>query len=130
MCYPFWPTKEGEPLQFNKLIITLQSQVEKLGGYTVRKLEIKEDKVRWGERERERRMKIPVLIKKIVGEMLQPCKFLLQLQPVSFVVTLYNFTEWREHSVPSAIPGVLTMLEDINKVQRTTGNKPITVICK
>ena len=82
------------------------------------------------ERERERRMKIPVLIKEIVGEMLQPCKFLLQLQPVSFVVTLYNFTEWREHSVPSAIPGVLTMLEDINKVQRTTGNKPITVICK
>ncbi len=44
MCYQYWPTRICEPMQFNKLIVTLQSENKKLG-YYIRKFEIKEDRV-------------------------------------------------------------------------------------
>ena len=41
VCYQYWPTKVGEPMQFNKLIVTLQSVDKNLCFYT-RKFEIKD----------------------------------------------------------------------------------------
>ena len=55
---------------------------------------------------------------------------LLQAQPTSFVVTQYQYTEWSEHSCPVNYENMLVLLEDLNKVQRSSGNKPITVMCK
>ena len=49
---------------------------------------------------------------------------------ISFVVTQFHYTDWTEHSCPRNPDGVLTMIEDLNKVQHITGNKPITVMCK
>ena len=54
----------------------------------------------------------------------------IQPLPNLFVVTQFHYTDWTEHSCPNNPTGILTMLEDLNKVQRNTGNKTITVMCK
>lgn len=51
------------------------------------------------------------------------------LLPNPFVVTQFHYTDWTEHSCPRNPVGILTMIEDLNKVQHITGNKHITVMC-
>ena len=46
------------------------------------------------------------------------------------MVTQFQFIGWPEQGRPDTSQGVLQMAESINAVQRSTGNKPITVICK
>ena len=50
--------------------------------------------------------------------------------PTTYVVTQFHHTEWTETSCPSDSNGILSLLEDVNKTQRRSGNKPITVMCK
>ena len=59
-----------------------------------------------------------------------PSAFGSDKTPVSFVVTQFHFTGWEEQGRPDVSMGILQMSESINVVQRSTGNKPITVVCK
>ena len=43
-CYPFWPVRLGEQETYGKLLVTLQEE-EPGKEYTVRKFEIKDEKV-------------------------------------------------------------------------------------
>ena len=45
-AYPFWPSKEDEPTQYGKLVVTLQSK-SSYNDFHVRKFLVREDKVRW-----------------------------------------------------------------------------------
>ena len=48
----------------------------------------------------------------------------------SFVVTQFHYTSWQEGRVPSNTDSMIEMLNKIMKVQMTSGNKSITVMCK
>ena len=50
--------------------------------------------------------------------------------PICFVVTRFHFTGWEEQGCPDVSTGILQMSESINVVQRSTGSKAITVVCK
>ena len=56
--YPFFPSKEEEPVKYGKMLVTLQSKAS-YTDFIVRKFSIQEDKVLygvWGEwREKERK---------------------------------------------------------------------------
>ena len=43
-CYMYWPTKEGEPVEYGRIKVTLQSEVPS-GDYIIRKLHICNEKV-------------------------------------------------------------------------------------
>lgn len=43
-CYMYWPTKEGEPVEYGKHKVTLQSETVS-GDYIVRKLQVINEKV-------------------------------------------------------------------------------------
>lgn len=45
-CYPFWPSKDSEKVQYGKVYVTLQSTTT-FDRFTQRKLMIHEDKVKW-----------------------------------------------------------------------------------
>ena len=44
-CYMYWPTKEGEPVEYSKHKVTLQSETPS-GDYIIRKFLIQNEKVR------------------------------------------------------------------------------------
>ena len=43
-CQMYWPTKEGEPVEYGRIKVTLQSETTS-GGYVIRKLHICNERV-------------------------------------------------------------------------------------
>ena len=43
-CYMYWPTKEGEPTEYGRMKVTLQSELPS-GDYIIRKLLVVNQKV-------------------------------------------------------------------------------------
>jgi len=47
-----------------------------------------------------------------------------------FQVTQFHYIEWPEHGKMAATAGVIEMIDVLTKAQISTGNRPITVMCK
>jgi protein tyrosine phosphatase len=47
-----------------------------------------------------------------------------------FTVTQFQYVKWPEDGVPQSTTGILEVANLVQKVQMTTGNKAITVMCK
>ena len=43
-CYMYWPTKEGEPVEYGRMKVTLQSETQS-GDYIIRKLLVCNERV-------------------------------------------------------------------------------------
>ena len=48
----------------------------------------------------------------------------------SFTVTQFQYLKWPEDGVPQSTTGVLEVANLVQKVQMSTGNKAIVVMCK
>ena len=101
MCHPYLPTECGIAETYGKHTVTLNE--EDVGGdFTMRKVEIKAG-------EGQARMS--------AGK-------------TGFTVTQFHYTEWPEDGVPQSTTAVLEVANLIQKVQMSTGNKAIVVMCK
>ena len=54
----------------------------------------------------------------------------MSVRNAGFTVTQLHYTKWPEDGVPQSTTGVLEMANLIQKVQMSTGNKAIVVMCK
>ena len=45
-------------------------------------------------------------------------------------VTQFQFMVWPEHETPSLTSSLIELIDNVNKVQMGTGNKPMIVMCK
>ena len=52
-----------------------------------------------------------------------------QLSP-SYIVTQYQYLAWPPNGKPTSTASLLEVIENVEKVQMSTGNKAITVMCK
>ena len=50
--------------------------------------------------------------------------------PSSHPVTLFHYLRWPKHGIPRVTFALLQLIENVNKSQMSSGNKPITVMCK
>ena len=149
----FWPTGEGIPVTYGKLIVTLQSE-EQGGELVTRKFEIKDDKVNVIRVLPVAHLISPMGVDGIIFQILVMShlqlwvrvKYFLLIslclqsqsssslggpsKAQSFVVTLFHYPQWPEKGRPSDVTLLLQVIESLNVVQRNTGNKPITVMCK
>ncbi len=48
----------------------------------------------------------------------------------SFVVSQFQYLEWKHSTVPDDTGPMIEMIEKVEKVQLSSGNKAITVMCK
>jgi protein tyrosine phosphatase len=46
------------------------------------------------------------------------------------IITQFQYIRWPEDSVPQSTTGILEVANLVQKVQMTTANKPIVVMCK
>ena len=52
-----------------------------------------------------------------------------QVSPV-VKVGVFHYLRWPKHGTPRGTSALLQLIEYINKTQMSSGNKPITVMCK
>ena len=97
----YWPINEGNSATYGKIVVKLYSE-ENHGDYIVQKFELMEDKQRTS----------------------------LSFSPSSLYVTQFQFLRWPEHSPPQETSSLLELVDKVNKVQMSSGNKAITVMCK
>ena len=45
-------------------------------------------------------------------------------------VSVFHYLRWPKHGTPRGTSALLDLMQYINKTQMTSGNKPITVMCK
>ncbi len=50
--------------------------------------------------------------------------------PTGFSITQFQFLKWQENAVPNTISAILEIANLVQKVQMSTGNKPIVIMCK
>ena len=91
---------EGEPQMFGKVMVTKLSH-EKRGDVVVRRFEIDEKKQ----------------------------SSLLDLK-TAFIVTQFQFLVWKEDESPPIASHLVEMVDNVNKVQMGSGNRPMVVMCK
>ena len=48
----------------------------------------------------------------------------------SFTVTQFHFMVWPERETPPITSSLIELVDNVNKVQMGSGNRPITVMCK
>ena len=48
----------------------------------------------------------------------------------SMTVILFHCMQWPKHGSPQAISALLELMNNINRVQMASGNRPITVMCR
>ena len=91
---------ENEPQTFGKLMVKKLSH-EKHGDVIVRRFEIDETK--------------------------QPSLAGLK---TAFTVTQFQFLVWKEDETPPITSHLIDMVDNVNKVQMGSGNRPMIVMCK
>ena len=91
---------EDEPLTYGKLMIKKLSH-EKRGDVIVRRFEIDEKKQ----------------------------SSLVDLK-TAFTVTQFQFLVWKEDETPPITAHLIEMVDNVNKVQMGSGNRPMVVMCK
>ncbi len=50
--------------------------------------------------------------------------------PTGFSITQFQFLKWQENAAPNTTSAILEIANLVQKVQMSTGNKPIVVMCK
>ena len=98
--YRYWPKREGRTEEYGDCIVTHQS-FEVHGDYIIRKLEVSKHYTHGAT---------------VTAESLK--------------VTLFHFTQWKEKEHLRNNSSLLSLIEDVNRVQMNTNNKPIMVMCK
>ena len=86
---------------YGDFVVTQQS-IEAFGDYVVRKLEVSK----------------------------QSSEAAAVMSEPSLVVTQFHFTRWKAKEYPHRSASLLDLIQDVNRVQMNTNNKPIVVICK
>ena len=91
---------EDEPQTFGKLMVKKLSH-EKRGDVIVRRFEIDETK-----------------------------QTSLMGLKTAFIVTQFQFLVWKEDETPPITSHLIDMVDNVNKVQMGSGNRPMIVMCK
>ena len=102
MCHPYLPAKRGSAATYGNYVVTLNKQ-DVYGDFAVRKVEITESQARMSASSNA---------------------------DAGFTVIQLHYTRWPEDGVPQSTTGVLEMANLVQKVQMSTGNKAIVVMCK
>ena len=102
MSSHYWPGEGDDPETFGKVTVKKVAQ-QTHSDYVLRKFEIDEQK--------------------------DQASSLLSIK-TSFTVSLFQFKEWPEHKCPQEAAPIIDLINCVIKVQMTTGNKPIVVMCK
>ena len=48
----------------------------------------------------------------------------------AFTVTQFQFLVWKENEIPSIASHLIELVDNANKVQMGSGNRPMVVMCK
>ena len=99
-CY--WPTTEGVTKSYGQITVKLLLE-EKYGDCDMRKFEVNEDKASH---------------RGVVGV------------KTAFTVTQFHFLSWPEHEAPPITSSLIELINNVNKVQMGSGNRPMIVMCK
>ena len=105
-CHTFLPDHKGDSEVYGKIAVKLVSK-ETTIDYTIQQLEVSEDKPH------------------PQGHASSGVE-----QPVVKVVGVFHYLRWPKHGIPRGTSALLELIQYINKTQMTSGNKPITVMCK
>ncbi len=54
----------------------------------------------------------------------------MSVAPTGAIITQFQYLRWQENSVPNSTTAILEIANLVQKVQMSTGNKPIVVMCK
>ncbi len=54
----------------------------------------------------------------------------MSVAPTGTSITQFQYLRWQENSVPNSTTAILEIANLVQKVQMSTGNKPIVVMCK
>ena len=100
VSHTYLPEHIGECEVYGKVLVKVVSQ-QNSTDYIIRQLEIFEDKP-------------------------HPQGFVPSPHPV----TMFHFMCWPQYSIPQVTSTFLQLIEDVNRAQMSSGNKPITVMCK
>ena len=97
----YWPKFKDVTETYGDFAVTQQS-IEAFGDYVVRKL----------------------------GVSKQASEATAVASEPSLVVTQFHFTRWKAKEYPHHSASLLDLIQDVNRVQMNTSNKPIVVMCK
>ena len=101
-CCPYLPEHKGDCEVYGKIRVKLISK-ETTTDYVIQQLEVYEDKPHsQGHASSEAVVKVGV----------------------------FHYVRWPKHGTPRGTTALLDLIQRINKTQMTSGNKPITVMCK
>jgi protein tyrosine phosphatase len=101
VCHQYWPLDQKSSETYGRYFVTLNKQ-EISGDYVIRKLDITDSQSR-------------------------------SVAPggaASFTVTQLQYTRWPADGVPQSTTGILEVANLVQKVQMSSGNKAIVVMCK
>ncbi len=54
----------------------------------------------------------------------------MSVTPTGTSITQFQYLRWQENAVPNSTSAILEIANLVQKVQMSTGNKPIVVMCK
>ena len=101
-CCPYLPEHKGDSEMYGKIQVKLVSK-ETTTDYVIQQLEVSEDKPHpQGHASSEAVVRVGV----------------------------FHYIRWPKHGTPRGTAALLDLIQHINKTQMTSGNKPITVMCK
>ena len=104
-CHTFLPDHKDDSEVYGKIAVKLVSK-ETTTDYTIQQLEVSEDKPH-PQGHASSGVEQPVV-----------------------KVGVFHYLRWPKHGTPRGTSALLELIQYINKTQMTSGNKPITVMCK
>ena len=102
LCHEFLPHNKGTSELYGKVIVKIVSQ-EMTADLVIRYLELSE---------------------------YNPRPQSITSRNTTASVTLFHYLHWSKNSTPQGISALLDIMESVNRVQMSSGNKPITVMCQ
>jgi protein tyrosine phosphatase len=102
VCHQYWPRGRGNCETYGKYSVTL-TKLDVCNDYVIRKMDIMECQSQ--------------------ASATPSC-------PASFTVTQFQYMNWPEDSVPQSTTGILEVANLVQKVQMSSGNKAIVVMCR
>jgi protein tyrosine phosphatase len=104
-CSPYLPEHKGDSEVYGKIRVKLVSK-ETTTDYVIQQLEVSEDKPH-------------PQVHAYSG-----------IAEAVVKVGVFHYVRWPKHGTPRGTAALLELIQHINKTQMTSGNKPITVMCK